>query len=105
MRQHPLLRWIEQAEERRAHDSALWERAMTVVVSPQSDGLMARRQYDVVYRILHWVVAFIFALAIPLGFFGASLASGQSPRAPVLELHESLGLTLLRGVDRFRRVR
>ena len=30
MRQHPLLRWIEQAEERRAHDSALWERVMAV---------------------------------------------------------------------------
>jgi len=30
MRQHPLLRWIEQAEERKAADSALWARVMAV---------------------------------------------------------------------------
>ncbi len=62
--------------------------------SPQSPS-EARFRYDGVRRGLHWLMAVLILLAIALGLTAAYLPAGQSPRPELLDIHKSLGLTVL----------
>lgn len=46
-------------------------------------------------RWLHWTMAILIFAAIGLGVVSAYLPAGQEPRRSVLELHKSLGFTIL----------
>lgn len=66
----------------------------TPPVSAQTSPGTAFR-YDRVQRGLHWSMAILILLAIALGLISAYLPVGQSLRRELLDLHKSLGLTVL----------
>jgi cytochrome b561 len=51
--------------------------------------------YDPVLRALHWITAIAFLGALGIGIYAATQAPGTSPRRELLELHKSLGMTVL----------
>jgi cytochrome b561 len=51
--------------------------------------------YDPMLRALHWITALTFLLALPLGLYASSQVAGTSPRREILEVHKSLGMTVL----------
>ena len=51
--------------------------------------------YDPVLRALHWITATAFLVALPLGLYASSQVAGTSPRREILELHKSLGMTVM----------
>lgn len=55
----------------------------------------ARFQFDRVQRWLHWTTALLIFVAIGLGVVSAYLPVGQQPRKGLLEIHKSLGFTIL----------
>ncbi|MGA7809461.1 cytochrome b [Bradyrhizobium sp.] len=55
----------------------------------------ARYQFDRVQRALHWTMAALILLAIALGGMGRYLPAGHQPRQGLLEVHKSLGFTIL----------
>jgi cytochrome b561 len=54
-----------------------------------------RFRFDRVQRWLHWTMAALIFAAIGLGVASAFLPVGQQPRKGLLEIHKSLGLTIL----------
>jgi cytochrome b561 len=52
-------------------------------------------RFDRVQRWLHWTMAALIFAMIPLGAISAYLPAGQQPRQGLLEVHKSLGLTIL----------
>lgn len=54
-----------------------------------------RFQFDRVQRWLHWTMAAMIFVAIGLGVASAYLPVGQQPRKGLLEIHKSLGFTIL----------
>lgn len=59
------------------------------------DGNEARYRFDRVQRWLHWTMAALIFVAIALGAISAYLPVGHQPRQGLLELHKSLGITIL----------
>jgi cytochrome b561 len=62
---------------------------------PIAAGNEARYRFDRVQRWLHWTMAALILIAIPLGVISAFLPAGQQPRQGLLEVHKSLGFTIL----------
>ena len=60
-----------------------------------ADGNAAWYRFDRVQRWLHWTMAALIFAAIPLGAISAYLPAGQQPRQALLEVHKSLGFTIL----------
>ena len=61
-----------------------------------SDSLAKKRyQFDRVQRWLHWTMAILILAAIGLGVLTAYLPVGQQPRRGLLEIHKSIGFTLM----------
>jgi cytochrome b561 len=54
-----------------------------------------RFQFDRVQRWLHWTMAGLIFTAIGLGVTSAYLPVGQQPRRGLLELHKSIGFTIV----------
>jgi cytochrome b561 len=54
-----------------------------------------RFQFDRLQRWLHWTMAGLIFAAIGLGVASAFLPVGQQPRKGLLEIHKSLGFTIL----------
>jgi cytochrome b561 len=52
-------------------------------------------QFDRGLRWLHWTMAALIFVAIGLGVASAYLPVGQQPRKGLLEIHKSLGFTIL----------
>lgn len=52
-------------------------------------------RYDATLRMLHWFMAAIILVAIALGVVAALLPRGAAPRAELLTIHKSLGMTAL----------
>jgi cytochrome b561 len=52
-------------------------------------------QFDRGLRWLHWTMAALIFVAIVLGVASAYLPVGQQPRKGLLEIHKSLGITIL----------
>ena len=55
----------------------------------------SRRSYDRTQRIFHWGMAALIFAAIAIGIYASYLPSGTSPRRELLEIHKSLGMTVL----------
>ena len=53
------------------------------------------QDYDPVQRATHWATAFIFLAAVVLGFYASLQVPGTSPRREILEVHKSLGMSVL----------
>jgi len=51
--------------------------------------------YDPLLRWIHWATAILFILAMLIGFYCGQQQPGTSPRRELLEVHKSLGVTLL----------
>ena len=51
--------------------------------------------FDAFARALHWVMAAMILVAIALGIVAAYLPVGHQPRQGLLEIHKSLGLSVL----------
>ena len=51
--------------------------------------------YDPVQRATHWATALIFLTAVALGFYASLQVPGTSPRREILEVHKSLGMSVL----------
>jgi cytochrome b561 len=51
--------------------------------------------YDPVLRALHWITAIVFLVALAIGIYSSTQAPGTSPRRELLEVHKSLGMTVL----------
>jgi cytochrome b561 len=60
-----------------------------------ADGNQAWYRFDRVQRWLHWTMAALIFAMIPLGAISAYLPAGQQPRQGLLEVHKSLGFTIL----------
>jgi hypothetical protein len=60
-----------------------------------ADGNHAWYRFDRVQRWLHWTMAALIFAMIPLGAISAYLPAGQQPRQGLLEVHKSLGFTIL----------
>lgn len=56
---------------------------------------IGRYQFDRVQRWLHWTMAFLIFAAIGLGVVSAYLPVGQQPRRGLLDVHKSIGFTLV----------
>jgi len=54
-----------------------------------------REAYDTVQRWLHWSTAILFLIAVAIGFYASLQQPGTSPRRELLEVHKSLGITIL----------
>ena len=52
-------------------------------------------QFDRGLRWLHWTMAVLIFSALAVGAVSASLPAGQQPRKELLEIHKSLGFTIL----------
>jgi cytochrome b561 len=52
-------------------------------------------QFDRALRWLHWAMALLIFAALGVGAVSASLPAGQQPRKELLEIHKSLGFTIL----------
>lgn len=57
--------------------------------------LGTRYQFDRVQRWLHWTMAILIFALIGLGVVTAYLPVGQQPRRGLLEIHKSIGFTLM----------
>src|SRR5580692_8899603 len=55
----------------------------------------SRFQFDRAQRWLHWTMAVLIFAAIGLGVVSAFLPVGQQPRKGLLELHKSIGFTVV----------
>lgn len=55
----------------------------------------AQFRFDRTQRWLHWIMAVLIFVAIGLGVASAYLPVGQQPRRGLLEIHKSLGFTIL----------
>jgi cytochrome b561 len=55
----------------------------------------AQFRFDRVQRWLHWSMALLIFIAIGVGLASAYLPVGQEPRQSLLELHKSVGFTVL----------
>jgi len=62
---------------------------------PVADGNEAGYRFDRVQRWLHWTMAALIFVAIALGAISACLPAGHQPRQGLLEVHKSLGCTIL----------
>jgi cytochrome b561 len=51
--------------------------------------------YDPVLRALHWLTAVTFLTALLIGIYASTQVPGTSPRRELLEIHKSLGITVL----------
>jgi cytochrome b561 len=51
--------------------------------------------YDPVLRALHWITAVVFLIALAIGIYASTQVPGTSPRRELLEVHKSLGMTVL----------
>ncbi len=51
--------------------------------------------YDPVLRALHWITAVAFLVALAIGIYASTQVPGTSPRRELLEVHKSLGMTVL----------
>src|ERR1700739_1845428 len=51
--------------------------------------------YAPLLRKIHWVTAVLFIAAMLIGFYCGLQPPGTSPRRELLEVHKSLGMTLL----------
>jgi cytochrome b561 len=60
-----------------------------------ADGNDRWYRFDRVQRWLHWTMAALILATIPLGVVTAFLPAGQQPRQGLLEVHKSLGFTIL----------
>jgi cytochrome b561 len=58
-------------------------------------GAANRFQFDRTQRWLHWTMAVLIFAAIGLGVVSAFLPVGQQPRKGLLELHKSIGFTVV----------
>jgi cytochrome b561 len=54
-----------------------------------------RYHYDGPQRAFHWMMALIILVAIAIGIYTAYLPPGTSPRRELLDLHKSLGMTVM----------
>jgi cytochrome b561 len=64
--------------------------SVTVAASPPEPAA-----YDPVLRALHWITAIVFLVALAIGIYASTQAPGTSPRRELLEVHKSLGMTVL----------
>jgi cytochrome b561 len=62
---------------------------------PAAGGNEARYRFGRVQRWLHWTMAALIFVAIALGATSAYLPAGHQPRQGLLEVHKSLGFTIL----------
>jgi cytochrome b561 len=60
-----------------------------------ADGNGDRYRFNRVQRWLHWTMAALIFVAIALGAISAYLPAGHQPRQGLLEVHKSLGFTIL----------
>lgn len=51
--------------------------------------------YDRVQRGFHWLMAALIVVALGLGIYAAWQVPGTSPRREILDIHKSIGLTVL----------
>ena len=51
--------------------------------------------YAPLLRRIHWATAVLFIVAMLIGFYCGLQPPGTSPRRELLEVHKSLGMTLL----------
>lgn len=51
--------------------------------------------YAPLLRRIHWIMAILFIAAMLLGAYCGTLPPGTSPRRELLDIHKSLGITLL----------
>ncbi len=51
--------------------------------------------YDRVQRGFHWLMAALIVVALALGIYAAWQVPGTSPRREILDIHKSIGLTVL----------
>jgi cytochrome b561 len=51
--------------------------------------------YDGVQRVFHWTMAVFIIVAMMIGIYASFLPPGTSPRKELLDLHKSLGMTVL----------
>ena len=51
--------------------------------------------YDPTLRMIHWITALLFIAAMLIGLYCGLQPPGTSPRRELLELHKSLGITIL----------
>jgi cytochrome b561 len=65
------------------------------MTSQPSDDSESRFRFGRVLRWLHWTTAALILIAIGLGVVSAFLPVGQQPRKGLLEIHKSLGFTIL----------
>ncbi len=56
---------------------------------------VTRHQYDLAQRSFHWLMAALIFVAIGIGVYCAYQAPGTSPRRELLEIHKSIGMTVL----------
>ena len=66
--------------------------ASQISVADDNDG---RYRFGRVQRWLHWTMALLIFVAIALGAISAFLPAGHQPRQGLLEVHKSLGFTIL----------
>jgi cytochrome b561 len=62
------------------------------LISEQNE---SRYRFDQVQRWLHWIMAALILVAIALGAISSFLPAGHQPRQGILEMHKSLGFTIL----------
>ena len=51
--------------------------------------------YDRTQRTFHWAMAALIFVALGLGIYAAYLPAGTSPRRELLDIHKSIGMTVL----------
>lgn len=51
--------------------------------------------YDPLLRFIHWTTAILFIAAMLIGLYCGLQPAGTSPRRELLEIHKSLGITVL----------
>jgi cytochrome b561 len=59
-----------------------------------ADGTFAAR-YSLTYQAIHWATAALMLAVVILGVYCAQLVPGTEPRKSLLELHKSIGFTIL----------
>lgn len=68
---------------------------MTAVSTPTIPTADPPETYDRVYRLLHWSIAILFIVALGLGYWASLYPKGVAPRPALLDVHKSLGMTIL----------
>ena len=66
---------------------------MAAAARGHQDGFAAR--YSAAYQLLHWATALLMFAVVGIGVFCAYQAPGTEPRRSLLEIHKSIGLTIL----------